>query len=65
VKDYMTEDGRIKRKWICMNPACQVIVMFCLPEPHQDLGSRVCPVCHNYMVKETFSGELPTYAEGT
>jgi hypothetical protein len=64
MEDYKTEDGRIKRKWICMNFDCQVVVMFCLPRPENDAGSRECPVCKHYMIKETFSGDLPLYAAG-
>jgi hypothetical protein len=63
MQDFKTEDGRIKRKWICMNLKCQVVVMFCEPRPEEDKASMTCPICDHYMLKETFSGELPTYAK--
>jgi len=64
MKDYTTYDGRIKRKWICMNFECPVVVMFVQPKLEEDAVVMPCPVCGKSMLKETFSGELPTYVEG-
>jgi DNA-directed RNA polymerase subunit RPC12/RpoP len=62
MKDYMTSDGRIKRKWICMAFRCPGIVLIATPKPGED-KEIFCPYCGSPMIKETFSGDIPLFVE--